>query len=311
MITSCRAIRAALLLAALLLASGCGRRLTEVKVSQMHMGMQVDLIVWAPSVAEGQKACATAFERIGQLNLIFSDYEADSEVSRLCRESGRGPVKVSHELFTVLETAQRIARLTDGHYDVTAAPVIRLWRQARRDHVLPTRDAVAGALESIGYGNLVLDAHAQTATLAKSGMLLDLGSIAKGYIGDEAIASLRSQGIRRAAFIAGGDMVFGDAPPGKQGWPVNPAKPGLREMEVANCGFSVSGDTEQFVEIGGQRFSHVIDARTGWALTDRRMCMVQAPAGLISDTLSTVGTILPAKEFDDLTRRHFKDVRTW
>jgi len=269
------------------------------------------LIVWAPSVAEGQKACATAFERIGQLNLIFSDYEADSELSRLCRESGRGPVKISRELFTVLETAQRIARLTDGRYDVTAAPVIRLWRQARRDHALPTRDSVAKALEYIGYGNLVLDPHARTATLAKSGMLLDLGSIAKGYIGDEAVASLRSQGIRRAAFIAGGDMVFGDAPPGKRGWPVNPAKPGLREMEVANCGFSVSGDTEQFVEIGGQRFSHVIDARTGWALTDRRMCMVQAPAGLISDSLSTVGTILSKKEFDDLTRRHFRDVRTW
>ena len=184
MITLSRVLRAVLLPAALFLTSGCGRRLTEVKVSQMHMGMQVDLIVWAPSVAEGQKACGTAFEKIGQLNMVFSDYEADSELSRLCRESGHGPVKIGHELFTVLETAQRIARLTDGRYDVTAAPVIRLWRQARRDHSLPTRDAVARALEYVGYGNLLLDPHAQTATLTKSGMLTDIGGNVKGYVGD-------------------------------------------------------------------------------------------------------------------------------
>jgi FAD:protein FMN transferase len=293
--------------------SGCGseRPAVEVRVSQLQMGMRVDLIVWAPDVKTGQQACAAAFQRISQLNLIYSDYEPDSELSRLCRQAGAGPVKVSRELFTVLTVAQAMARLTDGYYDVTAAPVVRLWRQARRDHARPDPALLAHALARVGYDKLVLDAAAQTASLAERGMALDLGSIAKGYVGDEAIAALRSLGFPRAAFIAGGDMVFGEAPPGRKGWPVQPAKPGLPVMELGNCAFSVSGDTEQFLELAGQRFSHVIDARTGWALTNHTMCLVRAPTGLLSDPLATVGTILPEREFRDLLRQHFPTAQSW
>jgi len=283
----------------------------EVKVSQFHMGMMVDLIVWAPSLEEGQKACAKAFDRIRELNLIFSDYEPESELSRLCRQAGHGPVKVSSELFTVLKLADELSGLAGGHYDITAAPVIRLWRQARRDKKLPEAETVAQSMKLVGHEKLLLDSTNQTAELMQPGMLLDPGSIAKGYIGDQAIAVFRSLGYPSAAFNAGGDMVFGDAPPGKKGWPIKPAKKDLETMYVSNCGFSVSGDTVQFVEVNGKRFSHVIDALTGQALTQHGMCMVIAPTGLLSDPLSTIGTMLPAGDFNRMVHQHFPKVQTW
>ena len=293
--------------------AGCDREqpLVQVKVTQIHMGMAVDLVVWAPDTKAGQQACSAAFSRIGQLNLMLSDYEPDSELSRLCRQAGQGPVKVSRELFTVLSAAQEMARLTDGHYDVTVGPVIRLWRQARRDHALPDPPTLTRALAWVGFDKMRLDPDAQTVSLAESGMALDLGSIAKGYIGDEAIATLRALGFPRAAFIAGGDMVFGDPPSGAKGWPVKPARPGMPVLELANGAFSVSGDTQQFVEMAGRRYSHVIDARTGQALTGRRMCIVWAARGLESDPLSTVGTILPQAEFNRLAHQRFPKAKTW
>jgi len=321
---------AVLLLAILLFLGGCKRHpggtaapdhrpeavvaseaLVEVKVSQFHMGMMVDLIVWAPSAKEGQQACAKAFDRIRELNLILSDYEPESELSKLCREAGRGPVKVSSALFTVLEMAKDLSKLAGGHYDITAAPVIRLWRQARRDRKLPEAEPLARAMALVSHENLVLDPQRQTAELKRAGMRIDLGSIAKGYVGDQAIATFRSLGYPAAAFIAGGDMVFGAPPPGSKGWPVQPAKTDLPQMHLSNCGFSVSGDTVQFVEINGKRYSHVIDATNGQPLTNHAMCIVIAPSGLVSDPLSTIGTILPEKNFRQTFCTRFPAVKTW
>ena len=189
--------------------------------------------------------------------------------------------------------------------------MIRLWRQARRDKKVPDSERIAQALKVVGREKLLLDVTNQTAELTQAGMQLDLGSIAKGYIGDEAIVVFRSLGYPAAAFNAGGDMVFGDAPPGSKGWPVKPAKKDLATMFVSNCGFSVSGDTVQFVEINGKRYSHVIDALTGLPLTQHAMCMVMAPTGLISDPLSTLGTILPEKDFNQLVHLRFPDTKTW
>jgi thiamine biosynthesis lipoprotein len=271
--------------------------------------MMVDLIVWAPSRQAGEDACAAAFQKVADLNAIFSDYEPDSELSRLCRRAGSGPQPVSPDLHAVLSAARELSQLSDGRYDVTAAPVIRLWRDARRDRALPSPAAITRALEISGYEKLSLTpGHA---ALAAPNMQLDLGSIAKGYIGDQAVAALRARGCPRAAYIAGGDMVFGDPPPGKTGWPVQPARPGMDVMQLANCAFSVSGDTVQFVEIAGKHYSHVIDARTGQALTDRRMCIVIAPAGLASDPLSTLGTILPEERFRQILHQRAPAAKAW
>ncbi len=196
--------------------------LVKVRVSQFQMGMMIHLTVWSPSIDEGRDACAAAFQRVRQINLAMSDYEPTSELSRLCRKAGQGPVSVSDELYEVLAAARRLAELTEGQYDPTVGPVVRLWRTARRTANPPDPTALRAALTKVGYQQLRLDPKQQTAELTMPGMLLDLGSIAKGYAGDQALALLRRRGITRAAFEAGGDKVFGDPPPQSSGWIVQP-----------------------------------------------------------------------------------------
>jgi len=174
---------------------------------------------------------------------------------------------------------------------VTSGPIVRLWRQARKSGRMPTEQDLEAARRLAGWRGLALDASTRTARLTTAGMKLDLGGIAKGYAGDCALAALRRAGIGSALCEAGGDIVAGDPPPGRPGWTIGIAG-GERELVVANAAVSTSGDTEQFVVIGGTRYSHVVDPRTGLGLTSRVAATVLAPAGLIADGLATAASVL-------------------
>src|SRR5205807_2476931 len=141
----------------------------------------------------------------------------------------------------------------------------------------------------VGSDKVHLDSVARTVRLDAPGMRIDLGGIAKGYILDRALDALRAQGVTRALLEAGGDIVLGDAPPRRRGWRI-----ALSEGDtiLANCAVSTSGDTEQFVIIGGVRYSHVIDPHTGMGLTSRREATVVAPDGVTADGLATALTVL-------------------
>lgn len=275
------------------------------------MGMPVHLRVYTPDEATGRAACRVAFDRIAALNNILSDYEPESELSRFVREVGRGPCTVSEDLIRVFEASITLARLSDGLLDPTAAPVIRLWRKARADGQVPAPDAIAEALDRVGYQHLKVDLRNNTAELLRPGMQLDLGAIAKGYIGDQAISVLREHGVPRAMFEAGGDMVFGDPPPGETGWLVQPQAEGLPELRLANCAAAISGNTVQFIEIDGKRYGHIIDPRTGQPIRTDRVCLVTAPTGLDADPLATLGTLMPREDFDELIKSHYPDANAW
>ena len=125
---------------------------------------------------------------------------------------------MSKGLFDVLCRSQRLAKQTDGAFDVTVGPIVRLWRRARRRKQLPSPERLAEAIASVGYKNLRLDPEAQTVELLKPRMRLDLGGIAKGYAADAALAMLRKHGITRALVDGSGDIALGDPPPGANGW---------------------------------------------------------------------------------------------
>jgi thiamine biosynthesis lipoprotein len=125
-------------------------------------------------------------------------------------------------------------------------------------------------------------------------MILDLGGIAKGYACDRALAALNELRITRALIDTGGGMALGDPPPDKPGWRIGMLGDSSRVLVLKNCGVSTSGDVEQFVEIDGKRYSHIIDPATGLGLTNQAMATVIAPTGLISDALDTPICILGA-----------------
>jgi FAD:protein FMN transferase len=271
---------------------------TRREYVELHMGMAVRVVLYAPDDPTARRAARAAYARIADLEDVMSDYRAESEVRRLAARPGVA-VPVSDDLFAVLAHALELWRQSDGAFDPTVGPFVELWRAARRTGRLPRRAALDSAAARVGSDKVHLDAVARTVRLDVPGMRLDLGGIAKGYILDRALAALRQQGVTRALLEAGGDIVVGDAPPRRRGWRI--AIPG-GDTTLANRAVSTSGDTEQFVVIGGVRYSHVIDPRSGMGLTSRREATVVAPDGVTADGLATALTVLDDEQGARLLR---------
>jgi thiamine biosynthesis lipoprotein len=290
---------------ALGLAPGAGRageggELRRFEYREPHMGTEFKLVLYSTDEAAARLASRAAFDRIEDLNAKLSDYDPESELMRLCERAGGPPVPVGDDLFRVLESAQEFSRISDGAFDVTISPVGRLWRRARRDRKMPDPELLARARTLVDYRNVVLDPAARTVLLRKPGMKLDLGGIAKGYASDRAMDVLQSHGIRHALVAAAGDIKVSEPPPGSEGWvvavaPLEAASGGEGpgpSLRLTNQAVSTSGDAERFVEIGGVRYSHILDPRSGLGVVGRSSATVVAPDATMSDALATILSIL-------------------
>ncbi len=276
--------------------------LERYEASRPSMGTLFQITLYVPDETSAQRAFDAAFARIEKLNGIFSDYDSDSETNRLCRAAPMDrPVGVSEEMATVLEQSLRLSKRTDGAFDVTVGPLSRLWRRARRRKELPSTERLEQAVAATGYRHIRFDSEHRTANLLAPDMRLDFGAIAKGFAADEAIATLRKLGIRRALVNAGGDIAMSDAPPDQTGWrigiaPLAPSDPPSRFLRLANCGIATSGDAWQFVEIEGSRYSHIVDPRTGIGTTDRSSVTVVARSCTTADSLASAVTVVGPKD---------------
>lgn len=278
--------------------------------SEPHMGTLFKVVLYAPGEAAAKKAARAAFDRVAELNRIMSDYLADSELMLLCKKAGGPPATVSPELFDILKKAEKFADMTGGAFDVTVSPVVRLWRRARRSGQLPEPEELKQALALVDHRKIRLDPNGRTVQLLLAGMLLDLGSIAKGYAADAALAVLREHGIPRALVAAGGDIAVGNAPPDAPAWKIGIAP--LKNIDAAperylhlvNAGVSTAGDSEQFVEIDGKRYSHIIDPRTGVGLVGRRSVTVVAANTTTSDALDTAIAVMGQERGLEFAERH-------
>ena len=297
----------------ILLLSACGVfRATPQRFEyrQIHMGVEARLVLHAPDSARAVGAARAAFERLAMLDSIMSDYRDDSELMHLTRPPAGEWVPVSEPLFHVLDTALEISRRSGGAFDVTAGPLVRLWREARRSGRLPDSAALADARRRSGWELLELDPSSRSVRLRRPEMGLDLGGIAKGFAADEALAVLRAHGIHRALIEFGGDIVAGAPPPRRAGWPVrlDEAAGAPPVVELADAAISTSGDAAQFVVIDGVRYSHVVDPRTGVALVGRSAATVIAPRGVVSDALATTLGVLGPDEGRRFMRQHYPEL---
>ena len=273
--------------------------LLRFEFEQAQMGLPFRILLYAESQAHAEIAARYAFARVAELNQVFSDYEDDSELSQLSRSAGSGhAVPVSNELWGLLNVAQTMSRRSDGAFDITVGPLVQVWRRARRQRELPSPEAIAEAKTRVGWQKVALDPRGRTAKLIVPGMRLDLGSIAKGRALDEALRVLRARGITRALVTGSGDMAIGDPPPGRTGWRIElapldaPGAPPTRFLSLRNCGFATSGDLFQHVELGGKRYSHIVDPHTGLGMTDHSLVVVVAPNCVTANSLSTTACVV-------------------
>lgn len=256
--------------------------------------INVEMIAYAPSQAAANTAFDAAFARATALFAMMDDYHDISELNQFCARAGQGPVKISPELMTVFVQAKRMHGLTGGAFDITLKPFVQMWRRSCQIGELPPARVIEQARAFTGMGKLILHPENGTAELTQPGMQLDLGGIAKGYIADEAVRVMRDNGCPRCACLNGGDRVFGDAPPDEpRGWRVEvPDAPEPIAFFIHNGAASVSGDVFRFVEIGGVRYSHVIDPKTGLGLTTRKMACLRGKRGIDTDPLVKGGSLM-------------------
>jgi len=297
-----------LAIAALTQAQALADGLARYEFQSPLMGTTFHIVLYCDDATRAQVAADEAFRRAEVLNGLLSDYDDQSEVRRLCDSAPHaGPVAVSPELWTVLACAIEVSRQSKGAFDVTVGPLVRLWRQARRTERLPSQERLREARASVGWRLVEMHPKTQAVRLPLAGMRIDLGGIAKGYAADACLETLRAHGIDRALVDAGGDVVAGEAPPGSEGWRI-----AVASMDSATTGYLIlrhgavatSGDTWQFVEIQGLRYSHLVNPRTGMAVTQRRLVNVAAPTGMLADAWASALSVLgPGAPLNMLSRR--------
>ena len=269
---------------------------TRFAFVEKQMGADFRIVLYADSEKVAKEGANVAFAEVERLNAILSDYDPESELSRLSDTSGSGQhIALSDDLFSVLDASQKLARQTAGAFDVTIGPCVRLWRIARFRKAFPLTEKLAEVRKAVGFRHLNISHTKQTALLEVPNMVLDLGGIAKGYVADKALMVLRKRGIGSALVDAGGDLALGDPPPGRKGWRIEVG--GLKHrdlpvLELARCAIATSGDIEQFVEIDGKRYSHLIDPSAGIGLTTRIQVTVVTSTGIQADSLASALSVL-------------------
>jgi thiamine biosynthesis lipoprotein len=289
--------------------------LQEFSYQRLQMGMPVELVVWAATQKDAETAAKAAFQQVAEVDRLMNEYDRHSELSRINREAASGPTGTDEHIFEVLQRATELHALTGGAFDPTAGPVIAVWRRAREEERLPDADELRRARRRVGMQHVELDPQRRTVSFTAPEVELDLGAIAKGYACDLAAQALRAGGVTVFRIRIGGDMVVGDAPPGRGGWEVHidrPAAAGPKTLELSKTAVSISGDTQQFFELDGVRYSHVVDPRTGQAVTTRRMALVTGPRCMDTDALATAGCVMdPAAFHRVLAKLPTVDGRVW
>jgi thiamine biosynthesis lipoprotein len=274
-----------------------------------HMGTLWRLVFFSAQEKPAHEACDAVWRLLDRIEAALSDYQEDSEVNRLCR-AGRID-ESSDYLRETLVRSLDIARETDGAFDPTVGPLVRLWREARKSGRRPADAAIDQARVAGGWSAVKVRTGPNGRVgfeLLKAHMQLDFGGIGKGYAQDQALRELAKRGFSRALIDAGGGVLAGDPPPGAAAWRVEIPSPAQGSevvlVSLKNASLATSGDAHQFVEIDGVRYSHIIDPQSGLGLTQPIQASVIAPDATTADALATAFCVMGEEKTRAFLKTH-------
>lgn len=257
------------------------------------MGSVATMCAYGENTAHIDQAVNRVIAEFGRLDRMLSIFNPDSEISRINSAAGREMVSVSDEVCDVLAEARRWTEQTGGQFDITVGPLMELWgfRGAVPEEI-PGDKAIRRVLEAVGTRHLMIDRHYQMAGLDNRDSRLDPGGIGVGYAIDRAVGILRSEGIESAFLNHSGDAYALGKPDDQDGWvaaipdPDNPSAT-LQDLCLSDCAVSTSAAYERFVEVGGERYGHVMDVQLGRPGRTRGSVTVVAGDAVTADALST------------------------
>ncbi len=236
-------------------------------------------------------AARAALDEIDRLEAALTVFRGTSEISRINREADGGPVLVDSEVFGLLALCAEMHRESDGAFDITSTPLSRVWGFLQREGRLPAAPDVDAARARVGMDGVVLDPAARTVRFTRPGLELNLGGIGKGFALGAIRDLLRARGVRHALLSAAGSSVvaLGGRGPGfvvdvhsRQA-----QRSRLARLHLRDCALATSGAGEQFVDVNGRRYGHVLDPRTGWPTAGLLSVTVVTTDPARADALST------------------------
>lgn len=253
------------------------------------MGSTYSVVVYGDDEARLRAAVEDASEEARRLDHLLSNYIPASEWSQVNREASSKPVRISTELFQLLRACVEYSRESDGAFDITVGPLMKVWGFYKGTGHLPHRAEVRGALAHVGWQNIVLDPTNNTVRFANNGVEIDPGGIGKGYAVDKMVAILKEDGVTSALVSASGSSIYGlGAPPNEPGWKIKIRDPKdasktAAEVTLCNMSLSTSGNYEKFFFAEGKLYSHIMDPRTGYPSEGMLSVSVVSPKTIDSE----------------------------
>jgi thiamine biosynthesis lipoprotein len=271
--------------------------------AQTHYVMGTMLEIQMPNIASSQQVFASLFSIARHHDEVFSAFKPDSPLSRFNRFDGKGsPFAAPAEMVELTSLSQRFAEQTDGAFDITVGPLVRLWKEAAKRNRWPKVDEIRMARRRVGIRLVAVDSNAETITALADGVELDFNGIAKGYSVDKMAEALRGAGLAQALINFGESSIYamgndGDGRP----WSVavrDPRHPGRAALRLAlsNMAISSSGSYEHSSTVAGRSVNHIIDPRTGMPADSARAVTVIAPNATVAEALSKPLIVLPVAE---------------
>ena len=256
------------------------------------MGSRFDITVVAENEEKGNEFIDIAITEISRIEKLISSWDPKSETSLINSNAGIQPVKVSKELYNLIERSLAISKLTNGAFDISYASLDKIWKYDGSMKQMPSEDEISSSIKKVGFQNIIIDKENQTVFLKVEGMKIGFGAIGKGYAADKAKAMLIDKGVKSGIINASGDLnAWGKQTNGKD-WMVAITNPLNKEkafswLPIHNAAVVTSGNYEKFVKFKGIRYSHIIDPRTGYPSTGILSVSIFTNNAEFADAIST------------------------
>ena len=254
------------------------------------MGSTFSVALYGDDRIKMEAAADAALDEVRRLDELLSNYKPDSEWSQINGNAATKPVKVSPELFDLLSACWEYSRESEGAFDITVGPLMRVWGFYKGTGHLPHKPEIQAALTKVGYRHIHLDAAARTVRFDRPGVEIDPGGIGKGYAVDRMIEVLKKMGVRSAFAAGSGSSIYGlGAPPDEpKGWAVKIKDPRdssktVAEVWLKDMSMSTSGSYEKFFRAEGRIYAHIMDPRTGYPAQGSLSVSVIAPRTIDSE----------------------------
>ena len=244
--------------------------LLRLESSAEAMGSTYSVVLYGPDRDRLEEAAELAFAEAKRLDAELSNYKPDSPWSQVNRFAAEKPVSVPPELFDLLAACVRYSQLSEGAFDITVGPLMRVWGFYKGSGHMPKPGEVKASLQHVGYKNILLDPKTQTVRFARPGIEMDPGGIGKGFAVDKMADVLRKAGITSALVSGSGSSIYAiGTPPGEKGWTISIRDPKdetkiVQEIVLKDESLSTSGSYEKFFMADGKIYAHIMDPRTGF-----------------------------------------------